>query len=410
MKRVITFALSLILIVSLFAVSVSAEAYNPQGGCKTETTIYKANAADVVKDGVIGENEYVEIDINRDPDATDCMLGFESGELFISACDFLKNVHFYLSWDEVHGLNVGVQAELLETPVNPCPQPDNSYYTHDTVDYCGDEFLFQFGMMFRVSDKNDETVMNRGISINTETNELLIGHYGEHGYTGSLEHTRYEDFNVVVNGNVVTYEISFPIESVVPATSLDGKVPVDGTELRFDVTATGGSQGKFHEGTAMYCVSLGDAGYLAQWNLFEDPAHAKGYFTSETIVKGGDVDDTTAPDDTHVDLTEKPDPDAPVITGIVTTNAPTQSATTQIVTDVVTSYVEQTDGDGNVVTDGDGNAVTDVVSEVITSIVTETPTQAPDGNKAPITGDPALLAAVAAVISACGVVVAKKRK
>ena len=409
MKRVITFALSLILIVSLFAVSVSAESYNPMGGCKTETTIYKANAADVVKDGVIGENEYVEIDINRDPDATDCMLGFESGELFISACDFLKNVHFYLSWDEVHGLNVGVQAELLETPVNPCPQPDNSYYTHDTVDYCGDEFLFQFGMMFRVSDKNDETVMNRGISINTETNELLIGHYGEHGYTGSLEHTRYEDFNVVVNGNVVTYEISFPIESVVPATSLDGKVPVDGTELRFDVTATGGSQGKFHEGTAMYCVSLGDAGYLAQWNLFEDPAHAKGYFTSETIVKGGDVDDTTAPDSTDSTIITDEPTVCPPVTDIVT-NAPTQPATTQIVTDVVTSYVEQTDGDGNVVTDGDGNAVTDVVSEVITSIVTETPTQAPDGNKAPITGDPALLAAVAAVISACGVVVAKKRK
>jgi len=407
MKRVITLALALFLSVSLFAISASAESYNPMGGCKTETTIYKANAADVVKDGVIGENEYVEIDINRDPDATDCMLGFQTAELFQSACDFLQNVHFYLSWDEVNGLNVGVSAELLETPWNATPQPDNSYYGDQG--FPGDEFLFQFGMMFRVSNSKDETVMNRGISINTETKELLIGHYNEHGYTGTLEHTPYEDFNVVVNGNVVTYEISFPIEAVVPASSLNGKAPVDGTELRFDVTATGGSQGEYNNGANMYCVSLGDAGYLAQWNLFEDPAHAKGYFTSETIVKGGDVDDTTAPDSTDSTIITDEPTVCPPVTDIIT-NAPTQSATTQIVTDVVTSYVEQTDGDGNVVTDGDGNAVTDVVSEVITSIVTETPTQAPDGNKAPITGDPALLAAVAAVISACGVVVAKKRK
>ncbi|MBQ8523694.1 MAG: hypothetical protein IJ457_03640, partial [Clostridia bacterium] len=67
-----------------------------------------------------------------------------------------------------------------------------------------------------------------------------------------------------------------------------------------------------------------------------------------------------------------------------------------------------TDGDGNVVTDTDGNAVT----EVITTIITEAPTQSAGGNAggSPVTGDPMIIAAVVAAISACGVVVAKKRK
>ena len=93
---------------------------------------------------------------------------------------------------------------------------------------------------------------------------------------------------------------------------------------------------------------------------------------------------------------------------IVTTTAPTQPATTEVVTEVVTSRIAVTNEVGE--TDSDGQVVTEVVSEVFTSVVTEAPTQAPEGNKAPVTGDPLIIAAVVAAISACGVVVAKKRK
>ena len=88
---------------------------------------------------------------------------------------------------------------------------------------------------------------------------------------------------------------------------------------------------------------------------------------------------------------------------MATTPAPTQPATT-----VVESVeVEVTDGDGNVVTDTDGNAVT----EVVTTIITEAPTQsAGQDTSSPVTGDPMIIAAVVAAISACGVVVTKKRK
>jgi len=389
MKRVITLALSVLVIVSLFVVSVSAEAYNPVGGCKTETTIYKANASDVKKDGVIGENEYVEIDINRDPNTTDLMLSFQTAERFEACCEFLNKVHFYLSWDETHGLNVGVTAELLETPWSATPQPDDTYYADQG--FPGDEFLFQFGMMFRVAGYDDETVMNRGIGLNTETNTLLYGHYNENGYTGTLNQNPYDDYIVKVNGNTVTYEISFPIESVVKADYLDGKVPAADTEIRFSVSATGGSQGEYNNDANMYAVSLGDAGYMAQWEVFEAPAHAKGFISHETIVKGGD-EVTTAPDVTTV-------PDE-----VTTAPETTQPATS----DVVTSVDKVTDTDGNVMTDEDGKDVTTIV----TSILTDAPTQDADDNgvTSPVTGDPMVIAAVVAAISACGIVVAKKRK
>ena len=396
MKRALTLTLSLLIIVSLLSMSVAASAFNPAGGCKIETTIYKANAADVVKDGQIGANEYTEIEVNRDSETTDVLLSFLSAASFTDTCTFLNNVHFYMSWDETHGLNVAVTSELLETPTNTTPQPDDSYY--GDAGFPGDEFLFQFGMMFRVSDKNDNSVLYRGISKNTETNTLLYGHYGEHGYTGSLVQTPYQDYIVSINGNVVTYEISFPIESVVEGQYLDGKIPAENTEILFDVSATGGSVGQNNNDANTYCVSIGDGGYMTSWTQIENPAHAKAYFSHQTIAKEVVTTDegTTAVESS-------------VSAG--TTETPTQPATTQIVTEIVTSEVTVTDDSGNVVTDDEGNAVTEVVSEVVTSIVTDAPTEnAGSGTSAPPTGSPMIIAAVVAAISACGVVVAKKRK
>ena len=420
MKRALTLTLSLLIIVSLLSMSVAASAFNPAGGCKTETTIYKANAADVVKDGQIGANEYTEIEINRDAETTDLLLSFLSSVRYNDTCSFLNNVHFYLSWDETHGLNVGVKAELLETPANTTPQPDDSYYGDEG--FPGDEFLFQFGMMFRVADKNGDTVLYRGISLNTDTNTMLYGHYGEHGYTGSLDQTPYQDYIVSVNGNVVTYEISFPIESVVESQYLSGKVPAENTELLFSVSATGGSEGQNNNGANTYCVSIGDGGYMTSWRQIESPAHAKGYFSHQSIApeEVTTPEDATTPEEVTTPenaTTPNGDPSDPVtdpdesteITG--TTDVPTQPSTTQIVTSIVTSEVVVTDDDGNEVTDEDGNKVTEVVSEVVTSIVTDAPTDnAGNGTSAPPTGSSVIIAAVVAAISACGVVVTKKRK
>ncbi len=396
MKRLLTLALSILIAVSLLAVCASAEAFNAAGGCKTETTVFKANAADVVKDGEITDGEYVELDIDRNAESSDCMLSYETAEVYDSACELLKNVHFYLSWDEAHGLNVAVRATLLETPTNTSPQPDDTYFDG----FPGDEFLFQFGMMFRVSGADGKTVMSRGISLNTESGTPLYGHYNENGYTGSLSHTWGEDYFIKIVGNTVTYEISFPIESVLPAASLNDSTPTDGARMNFDVSATGGSLGVLHKDSNMYAVSVGDAGYMAQWNLFESPSHAKAVFSSEQIKKSADSAETTpaattaAPDGVPTDV-----PDS-------TSAAPTQPITTRIESSVVTSTAYVTDSHGDVVTDEHGENVTELVSEVVTSVVTDE-VQKP---VAPSTGDPAVISVVVGVIAACGAVVAKRKK
>lgn len=382
MKRFLTVSLALLITLALFTVCASAEAFNPSGGCKTKIAILRADAADVVKDGVIGDGEYTEIEIDRNDLTTDCMLSYESTEAFNSACEFLKNVHFYISYDETHGLNVAVRATLLETPVNTSPQPDDTYFDG----FPGDEFLFQFGMMFRVSGSDGKTVMCRGISLNTETGTPLYGHYNEHGYTGALSHKWGEDYFIKIDGNTVTYEISYPIESVVQSASVNGKLPLAGTQLNFDVTATGGSLGKLHKDSNMYAVSLGDAGYMAQWNAFDDPSHAMGTFSEEMIAKSSV--------ETSASTSES------------TSAAPTQEVTTRVESSVVTDTAYVTNDEGEVVTNENGENVTEIVSEVVTSIVTD----ADITTVTPPTGDPVIFAALAAVIASCGAVVAKKRK
>ena len=410
MKKIISMILCVMLL-SALAVFANAEAINMAGGCTTEVTVKKADASVVIKDGIIGEGEYIEAEVNRDPLTTDLLFSWHpDAALFASCEEFLNNVHFYFSWDEVNGLNMAVKATLLETPVCTSPQPaDDAMNDGQGNYYPGDEFLFQFGAMFKFNDGPDavssDIVLYRGLGYNTETNTALEGHYGRHGHTGTYKLAYGSNYMVKLDGNTVTYEISVPLADVLTATQINGKAPVDGTSLYFDVTATGGSTGTSVGDAMCYAVSLGDGGYMMSNGAGTDLKSATAIFSNDTIVDAPVVEDTTVTTDTP-DTTVP----APATSEKVTTPAPTQEATTQIVTDVVTSYVEQTDDDGNVVTDGDGNAVTDVVSEVITSIVTEAPTQAPDGNKAPVTGDPMVIAAVVAAISACGVVVAKKRK
>lgn len=295
MKKVLSVLISAMLIASLLSVALSANCFNPNGGCEIETKIYKADPSAVVKDGVISEGEYREIEINRDPNTTDCLFTYESAVLEPNCEEMLQKSHFYLSWDEVHGLNIAAVAYIIEEPENLCTCPDSTYYGGD-YDWPGDEFLFQFGMMFRVTsgDNNDGAhgigeIINRGISVNTETGEQLIGHYGTHGYVSSyLDLKPGEDFFVKVDGHYVTYEMSYPIDAVVKAQFLSGTSPAEGTMIYFCQSITGGSVGMYHKtDTNCYAVSVGDGGYMTKRNTIDNLSDAIGYFTNETVVSNG---------------------------------------------------------------------------------------------------------------------------
>ncbi|MBQ8523935.1 MAG: hypothetical protein IJ457_04875 [Clostridia bacterium] len=383
MKRILSVILCTVMI-AVFAVVVNAESINMAGGCKVEVDVMKADPSVVIKDGVIGADEYVEVDVNRDPAATDLLYSWSGDSTLFASCEeFVKNVHFYFSWDEVHGLNIALKATLLETPHNEGVLPAPG---------AGDDFLFQFGMMCSVVQKDDMTqdVMYRGISKNTVTGELLIGDYGVHGYKGNADIQPGRDFTVSIEGNTVTYEMSYPLDAVLKAEELDGGLPVEGSSIHMNISATGGSTGTGYDAATTYAISLGDGGYMTTINLIENPSPVKLFFRNDAIGGGAAVDTTpvtTAPESEE---------DSTMISILI----PIETGTGPVITEIVTSSVV-------IGTDESGNDITDILTEVVTPVVTNAPTEsAGQGTSAPATGDVMIIAAVVSAISACGVVVA----
>lgn len=304
MKRFIKSIVSAVLIAAMttaptFAAGRQLTA-NLAGGCKTTVTVKRAKASNVRHDGIISPGEYEEIPINRNTDLdsseplSDILLTGENQRRALEKCRaILETTHFYMSWDEIHGLNIGVEVTYPETPYSDENyQPDNTYYPDQ--DFPGDEFLFQFGLMFKtvVGGKNS---IYRGISKQTKTGELLYGHYGVHGLTGVLEQTPHEDYEVRISGNTVTYEISFPMESLLAESSRNGTIPENGEKIEFTLSVVGGNQGKMHSNSNAYAISIGDGGYMVSWgSLGKEKSNAFAVFSTEEI-----NNDANPPEEPH---------------------------------------------------------------------------------------------------------------
>ena len=397
MKKIISIVSAVVLIAAMIAVSVSAGAFNAAGNCSTTAIVKKADSSVVIKDGKIGDGEYTEIEINRDPDTSDLMISWDGpSENFDNAQAFIQNVHFYMSWDEVHGLNVAARTQLLETPVNPCTNGGDPGFQEDIP---GDQFLFQFGMMFRTAWENSSDTVYRGISINTETGELLYGWYRDQdGYTGSLNQTAGTDYTVSVDGNWVTYEISFPLSTILPAGSISGSSPTDGSQFPFDVSVTGGSQGEYHEGCSTYAVSIGDGGYLTSKNFFDTFEHGIATFTMDPVAAGTNTGDNGGDNGGETGNNNGGSQGSQGTTNNGgSTTAPSDNGSSTTETQVL----------------DDGTTITTVTNEDGTKTVTTTTadgTTTTKTEKAPQTGDPMIIAAAVSAISACGIMVARRRR
>ena len=283
MIRKIAAILITCVMLAALAVSAFAGAMNPADGCKTEVTLKKAASGAVVHDGIISDGEYNEIEINRDSDTTDLLLSWNgSGDLLLKACEFLKNVHFYASWDE-NGINFAAKATLLEDPLCGGTMPET------VNDYVGDEFfMFDFGLMAKIEnpDDIDNEILYRTFGINTQTGEILVGSYWANGHTGSLSLAEGRDYYVKVNGRTVTYEVTYPHASVLKADQLSGGQPVDGSRFYFTLSLTGGSAGGA-DSSYTYAVSLGDGGYMTVAKLVGGYSGALATISSDPVVEDG---------------------------------------------------------------------------------------------------------------------------
>ena len=289
MKRFLSVVLCIAMLMSL-AVVVNAEGYNPSGGLKTEVTVKKADHRAVVKDGIIGEGEYTEVEINRDPETTDLLFTwFDQSEevalLRAEAEKLLQNVHYYYSWDEVNGLNIAVKATLLETPYceGEMPAPGT-----------GDDFIWQFGMMASVVHEDDpETkrknefqndVINASVGYNTVTNTPLVGDWGCTGYADAVPvFEEGVNYSASVNGNEVVFEISYPINVVLDADNINGNIPNENAYVYTNVSVVSGNAGKGQENARTYAVSLGDYAFMFSKFAGDKLLPAKAYFSYEEI-------------------------------------------------------------------------------------------------------------------------------
>ncbi|MCQ2456646.1 MAG: S-layer homology domain-containing protein [Clostridia bacterium] len=262
MKKCVSAVLAAVMILSAAVVGVGAESHNPSGGLKTDVVILKASPECVVKDGVIGENEYERLNIVKDPDRTDLLFSWNgsSDRLYENCREFLKTVDLYFSWDEVHGLNFAAKCHPIETPVQLNEQqPGTSPY---------DEFLFQLGMMLRIYGTDGAShpeIFYRGFSRRTDDGSYLVGNYGENGYGGTLDSCKAErDFvvNYLDDGTVI-YEISVDPKLIFKGDQLENGQPKDGVKTYFEITLTAGSEGLLNRGNTTYAVSLGDGGFLS---------------------------------------------------------------------------------------------------------------------------------------------------
>ncbi|MBQ8524877.1 MAG: hypothetical protein IJ457_09685 [Clostridia bacterium] len=410
MKKIITVLVLAAMLLVTLGVSASAETYLANGYCQAEFEIKKADPANVKKDGIIGEGEYEKVEVSKD----DLAINFISANCYLTADAMADTMEYYFSWDEVNGLNFAVKydaypvaaGEALGYTADQIMDGFKTTVEQGTPNENGvpmDNFCFNVGVVFASGWDEDANTQSfyYAVGKKIDGSSYLNGHWGQLGKDGNYEPVGGKDFEISYSGTTVTCEWSIPF------AEFDFPGAAAGSSIDFSIAAcAGGAEvedslesdaGQFFNAGSSWSVSLGQKNFLVQ--VSGDAQRARATLLDEMIA--GPVVDTPTVENTTTT------PDAPVTTTTpapATTPAPTQPATTAI----ESVEVEVTDGDGNVVTDTDGNAVT----EVITTIITEAPTQSAGGNAggSPVTGDPMIIAAVVAAISACGVVVAKKRK
>ena len=134
MKRLLSSVLAVFMFLSLFVIGSSAQSYSPLGGWKDSgegpIIVNKADPADVVKDGVIGENEYEQLMIDQFEDETPLHVLYVTNDNLSDGLDMLATIEFWFSWDEIHGFNFAIKdkpaviQQLLDAGTGAVPGDD----------------------------------------------------------------------------------------------------------------------------------------------------------------------------------------------------------------------------------------------------------------------------------------------
>ena len=382
MKKLTVLILSVLMLTSLFAAAASAQSFNANGHWDLDEVgqieVKKADPADVIKDGIIGENEYERLDVDLSPDTSFLHRVYVTGQNLLDADAMLATMEYYFSWDEVHGFNFAIRNThplLFQQQIQQDKDPPE------------DEFCFNAAYVFAAHNPDDtkDFTLYYALAKRTDTGEYLEGHYNQLGLQGSYNPTPDVDYVITYSGNTSLIEWSVPIDAFLPDAGA-------GSTLLITLTATGGTAAVIDQYYRdFYAIVLGDFGFGVEGKYRTNFAE---FLLSDEPVKSEPAD-TTAPYTTEPDQTTEPgDTAAPGTTepGTAPATINDEQVETKVNDKGETVYIDKTTG----------KEITREEAEQISSPAT---TRTP----APRTGDPMIVIAAVSALGVCGAVVIKRK-
>ena len=294
MKKILAIILTVLFIFTLTALPSLAASVRVDDTPVT-LTVKRADPSYVVKDGVISEGEYERFYVNVDPEESPLNRNFWSSEDLDDADEMLPTMEYYFSWDEVHGFNFAVRNKPVEL---------KQIIPAGTGDPPEDGFNKNVAYTF-VADQGPklgklaDTLLYYAVCKRTDTGEYEEGHYNQLGLKGYYNPTEGVDYVISYSSDgYSTIEWSVPFDNFV-----DGAVS-DGTVFYFSVGAQGG-RSETAAGERCYAVALGDWSWLVAAK--SSKSHVIATVSDELIPAPVDPAPQPVPDNPN----PTPDPDNP---------------------------------------------------------------------------------------------------
>ncbi len=257
MKKLIAIVLCVLMAASVLTIAASADSFNAQGHWDLnrvgKIVVKKADPANVVKDGNIGENEYERFYPDLDPDTSFLHLYYEGGDSFENAESMLASMEYYFSWDEVHGFNFAVRNT---------PKVLHQTLSAGEGEKPGDPFAWDLSYVINAETQRyldgfyDEHnfALYYALAKRTDTGEYLEGHYQQFGYTGQYDPEPGVDYVITYTDTTSMIEWSIPFENTYPDAGA-------GSTIRMSISAQAGNTDDPNDRSTSYGISLGDYGF-----------------------------------------------------------------------------------------------------------------------------------------------------
>ncbi len=381
MKKIISIVIIAVMLVASLAITASADTYNPGLHCDTVIYLKKADPANVIKDGIIGDGEYERLEIDTDLETSTLNINFGNPLVYEYAEALLPTMQYFFSWDEVHGFNFAVRWKPTH-PVQILDKADS---------YPRDRFMSNAAVSFSTDTSRiqgrDDTFFYYSMARRTDDGRYLFADYGQLGAKGAYTPQEGE-YNITYEADgYITCEWSIPLDNLLTSV-------YDGAEIYFSVVAGSGTgtpdMDNSEDGILkeFYNISLGDYGFGTKRD--KTSSNVTGIITSEALTSGSDNTGDTTPDTTPgtTPSTDNPGTEPGKNTDPVDTANP---------------------GTDPVDTDNPGTDPVNPADPENPSSPTN-PSNPTNPGKAPSTADPIIIAAIASAVSACGYMISKKHR